>query len=231
MAEHRPALNTSASVVLLAALLSIDFVLIAVHLAKPYFAVLRPHYFSLEADRGIAEAFQYVKQGAVVLAMLLCWWRRQSPTFFVWSGVFAILLIDDSFSMHERLGEWLGMTLGLPAWLGLRPQDLGELLFAAVLGLAALAMIGAAIVREHAAISPSIRLGLLLGALVVCGVVIDAIHVIAYFGRSSLAWMLAIAEDGGELLAMSSIAAYAYRLAVQNERGLVSPQLGYAAEH
>jgi hypothetical protein len=232
MAEPRPALTTSASIIaLLAALVSIDLILIAVHLAKPYFEFLRPHYFSLEADRGIAEAFGYAKQGAVVVALLLCWRRRRSPTFFVWGVVFSILLIDDSFSLHEQVGEWLGMQLGLPAWFGLRPQDIGELLFAAVLGLATLTTLAAALARERGeAVAPSIKLALMLGALVVCGVVVDAIHVIAYFSQSSLAWMLTIVEDGGELLVMSLIAAYAYQLAVRDEQRLAAPQLGYAAE-
>jgi hypothetical protein len=233
MAEHRPAVSTSASIgVLLAALVSVDLALIALHLAKPYFELLRPHYFSLEADGGIAESYGYVKEGAVVVAMLLCWKRRRSPTFFVWSVVFAILLIDDSFSLHERVGEWLGIELGLPGWLGLRPQDVGELLFAAVLGCATLALLGAAIARERgAAVAPSITLAVLLGALVLCGVVIDAVHVIAYFSRSSLAWVLTIVEDGGELLVMSLIAGYAYKLTIRTESRLESPPLAYAVEH
>ena len=84
--------------------------------------------------------------------------------------------------------------------------------------------------ERREAVAPSIKLALMLGALVVCGVVVDAIHVIAYFSQSSLAWMLAIVEDGGELLVMSLIAAYAYQLAVRDEQRLAAPQLGYAAK-
>jgi hypothetical protein len=215
MADQRPATALSVSIiVLLALLVGLDFVLIAVHIAKPYFPALRPHHFSLEADRGVAEWFQYAKQAAIVALMLVCWLRRESRIFFVWSGLFAFLLLDDAYSLHEQAGEALAASLSLSPWFGLRPQDVGELLFAALVGVASLAALGAALIKERGtALHDSLRLVILLSALTFCGVVVDAIHVIAYFSGSRFAWVLTIVEDGGELIVTSVITAYAYWLA------------------
>jgi hypothetical protein len=209
---------------LLAALVCADLALIALHVVKPHFAVLRPHHFSLEADRGLAEYFQYLKQAGIIVCLLTCWRWTRLPSFFVWSLLFAIMLYDDSQSAHERVGEWLAAAWALPALFGLRPQDLGEIVFALSVGLAALVALGAALAREGAAaIVPSINVALLVAALAVFGVIVDALHVVAYLGDSRWSWVLAIVEDGGELVVMSAIAAYACRLAVPGADAPASP--------
>jgi hypothetical protein len=103
----------------------------------------------------------------------------------------------------------------MPALFGLRPQDLGELLFAVLVGSFTLAVIAIAARSESGgiAIAPCITIAVLLGALAFCGVIVDALHVIAYLQASRWAWILAIIEDGGELVVMSATAAYCYALA------------------
>lgn len=222
MIEQRrgAALTSSTVLLLLAALVCADVALIVLHLAKPYFAFLRPHHFSLEADRGLAEYFQYLKQAAVIVAMLVCWLRTKSPTFFVWSLFFALMLYDDSHSLHERVGAELAAAWALPGLFGLRPQDLGELVFALAVGVGTLGVLAVVSARDRgASLVPSINVVLLLAALAVCGVLVDAVHVVAYFSGSRLSWLLAVVEDGGELLVMSLIAAYAYQLAADGSSG------------
>lgn len=215
MDERHGAAQTSLLLfVLLAGLLCVDLLLIVVHVAKPYFAVLRPHYFSLEADRGIAEYFQYLKQAGIIVCLFLGWRWTRLPSFLVWSVFFAFMLYDDSQSVHERVGEWLAAAWALPALFGLRPQDLGEILFACFVALATLGALAVTLSREHAsAIVYSINVALLLVLLAVFGVVVDALHVMAYFAESRWSWVLAVVEDGGELLVTSAIAVYACALA------------------
>jgi hypothetical protein len=199
---------------LLAALACVDIVFVALHVAKPYFDALRPHYFSLEADRGLSELYQYAKQIAVVAAMLWCWRRTKSPSFALWAAFFAFMLYDDSYSVHERVGEVLGAAFAFPAIFGLRPQDWGELAFAAAVGALMLGLLAIFSARDRGAtLAPTINLVLLLAALAVCGVIVDLIHVVAYYGGSRLAWILTVVEDGGELVVMSAITAYACNLA------------------
>jgi len=226
MDERQTAGRTSSFLlVLFAALVCADLLLIALHVAKPYFAVLRPHYFSLEADRGIAEYFQYLKQAAVIASLLFCWRWTRSPSFLIWSLFFAFMLYDDSQSMHERAGEWLAAAWALPAVFGLRPQDLGEIVFAALVAVATLCALAASLVRERAAaLAPSIIVTVLLAMLAVFGVLVDALHVVAYFAESRWSWVLAVVEDGGELLVMSAIVAYTWWLAALEARPPVLEQ-------
>ena len=217
--ERGTALASSAVLWLLAVLVCVDVAFIALHVAKPYFEVLRPHYFSLEADRGLSEYYQYFKQAAVVVAMLWCWRRTASPSFFIWSLFFTFMLYDDSHSLHEQVGETLGAAWALPASSGLRPQDIGELLFALAVGVVTLAVLAVVSVRERGvAMVPTVNIMLLLAALAICGVLIDALHVVAYFSGSRFAWLLTVIEDGGELVVMSVIVAYACQLAAYGLR-------------
>lgn len=207
---------TSVALLLLGLLWIADLALIAVHVAKPYFAILRPQLFSLEADRGVAEYFQYAKEATIVYCLFVYWYRTNAHTFLVWSLFFAFTLVDDSFALHERFGEFAASAWLLPALLGLRPQDVGEGLFALFVGTLTLAAVATTARNESGriAIVPSINIAALLGALAVCGVLADALHVIAYFRGSRWAWVLAIVEDGGELVVMSAIVAYCVSLAV-----------------
>ena len=223
--RHGAAKTSLLLLVLLGALVCVDFLLVALHVAKPYFAALRPHHFSLEADQGIAEYFQYLKQAAIIVSLFLCWRWTRMPSFLVWTIFFAFMLYDDSQSVHERVGEWLAVAWALPALFGLRPQDLGEILFASFVALATLGALGATLAREHAsAIVHSINVALLLVLLTVFGVAVDALHVVAYFAESRWSWMLAVIEDGGELLVMSAIAVYACGLAALETRLLSLPR-------
>lgn len=204
-----------AALALLALLVALDVALVALHVAKPYFPALRPHFYSLEADRGLAEWYQYFKQAGIVLGLLACWRSAREWPFVVWSATFAWLLIDDSFELHERAGEAAAIAWSLPAVSSLRPQDIGEILYALAAALSILSALAISLryARRGAAAAPSVNLVALLAALAFCGVVIDAVHVVAYFAGSRLAWILTVIEDGGELFVMSVIAAYCWHLA------------------
>ncbi|MCK7497594.1 MAG: hypothetical protein MZW92_47545 [Comamonadaceae bacterium] len=65
--------------------------------------------------------------------------RAGRGVYAAWAALFAYIVADDSLELHERGGEWLSMAAALPAFGGLRPQDLGELL---VLGTAGVVLVG-----------------------------------------------------------------------------------------
>jgi hypothetical protein len=107
----------------------------------------------------------------------------------------------------------------LPLAFGLRPDDIGELLFAALVGASMLALVGFA--SWHGG-EQSRRVSRDLLCLVVAlgfaGVAIDTLHVIAYFHRSLLAQVLLVIEDGGEMLIISALTAYAFHVASHRGR-------------
>jgi hypothetical protein len=204
---------------LLLLLISTDLVFILLHLVNVETGWLRGTGISLEDDGGLPETFQYVKEFWIVVAMAAVFWRTRARVYVSWMFLFAFLLIDDVTQLHERAGKWLGQRYSLAGGFGLRPDDAGELLFAAAVGASLLAFIGLSSWRageQSRRVSRDMLLVVVvLGAL---GVVVDMLHVIAYMQRSLFAQVLLVVEDGGEMLVMSALTAYAFNLAVYRGR-------------
>jgi hypothetical protein len=193
-----------------------DLVYMAIHLGHLYVPAMHGRHFSLETDGGLAEFYQYVKQMWVAMCLAVAFLRRRNMVLLAWAGFFAFLMLDDALEIHERAGFWLGQRLSLPAVAGLRPDDLGELLVAGAVGGSLLLVLALAWWRDR---EPTWRLSrellILTVALGLCGVVLDTFHVIAYFRAPAISNPLAFLEDGGELVIVSVLTAFALDLAVR----------------
>ena len=212
--------HTRSATTLLWLLISADLAFIALHLVQVETSWFRGVRLSLEADGGLPETYQYVKEFWIAVCMAAIFWRTRRWSYAGWALLFAFLLADDAAQIHEQVGAWLGREMALPGVFGLRPDDLGELLFAAAVGISIITLIGVAAWREGTNSRRVARdMVCLVAALVVAGVVADALHVIAYFRGSLLAQVLLVIEDGGEMLVMSALTAYAFYVA--DNRGRV----------
>lgn len=225
--SHRP-LDTAWTLLLL--LLAADLAFIVLHVLYVETSLLRGRPFSLEADNGLPEAFQYVKQFWVALCMAAMFRRVRQVIYIGWTLVFTFLLLDDAFQFHEHMGQWLGEQYALPVAFGLRPDDVGELLFAAFVGGITTLIIGfgywhgdadARIVSRDMVIMVIVLAGL--------GVGVDILHVISYFNAPLLAQFLLIFEDGGEMLVVSAIVAYMVN--VLNHQGRATVDLWAIMRH
>jgi hypothetical protein len=119
--------------------------------------------------------------------------------------LFAYVLADDFFGIHERLGEGLAGHLGVLPMFGLRAVDFGELGVTAFAVVSLLGLIGVAHYRgDRDARSFSRSLLALLLALGFFGVLGDMVHAMV---MKHPAWdfVLETIEDGGEMVAMSLI--------------------------
>jgi hypothetical protein len=144
--------------------------------------------------------------------------RVRQVVYIGWVLVFTFLLLDDAFQFHERIGKWLGGRYALSGAFGLRPDDIGELLFASVVGGITAVLIGFGIWRGDAdARVISRNMVFMVVLLAGLGVGVDILHVIAHFKASLLAQFLLIIEDGGEMLVVSAMVAY--MINVLNHRG------------
>lgn len=203
---------------LLLLLIAADLAFIVLHVLYIETDLLRGRPFSLEADNGVPEAFQYVKQFWVVLCMVVLFRGTRAVVYIGWGLVFTFLLLDDALQLHEHFGKWLASEYTLPVVFGLRPDDIGELLFASTVGASTILLIGLGFWRSDADARMFSRdmaiLVLLLGVL---GVGVDLLHVISYFNAPMLAQYLLIFEDGGEMLVVSGMVAYAVN--VLNHQG------------
>ena len=202
---------SKATILLLWLLVSVDLMFIVVHALHVWTPWLPAYSLSIEADRGLAELFQYTKQAALVACLGILFCRTRGWVFAGWAMFFGFLLLDDAFFIHERLGERVGAHLGFAAAFGLRVGDFGEVAIAAVLGLCAVTMVVIALRRGGAtARRISQDFLCLLALLALFAVAFDAVHTITYFRAPDIAPLFALIEDGGEMLVVSVIAAYTF---------------------
>ena len=196
-------------------LLGIDLALIAAHVAT---SAVPGDPWSVESDRGIAESFQYLKWMLLGLAFAAAAWNQRAVGYLAWSLLFACLLVDDRYQLHERAGGYFAARVELPWLRYLRPQDVGELLGTAAVATSLLVPIAAAWRWGNAALRrTTYDMLVLLALLAVFGVVIDALHS-AVLHLPTLSALLGTLEDGGEMMVASLMVAYAVALWRQARR-------------
>ncbi len=198
---------------LLAMLLVIDFLCMALHIGRMIDPQWGTDYFSIEYDRGYGEFFQYMKELWIVLLLVRLGIHKRVGGFFAWALVFTYLLLDDALQIHERWGGVLSQTFSLPEVLGMRSQDMGELLVTAAAGSVLLVALVLAYWRDDAWVRKASRQ---LFCMTVCiglfGVVVDMLHSILRLGDTNLYHIAGLVEDGGEMLVMSVVVWYAFVL-------------------
>jgi hypothetical protein len=132
---------------------------------------------------------------------------KSERSYLAWALVFGYILVDDSFSIHEGLGERVADGFNFAPILGIRAVDLGEIAVSAMVGSGLLLAVGAAYRWGSETFRGVSRILLvMLGGLVFFGVVVDVVHEMVGHG-----WIYPIVggiEDGGEMMVMSVICAY-----------------------
>lgn len=190
-------------------LLITDLSFIFLHLLFAHTRFISDYAFSLEAEMGYSEFFQYVKEYWIALLLIFLAIRNRSFLYLSWSFLFFYLLLDDSLQIHEKLGLYISNQFNFIPLFNLRSEDFGEII---VSGLACL-IFGSMILlgyrfgnRFSRSVSKNLIKLLLLLAL--CGVGVDMVHTI--FNNSLMETLLIVVEDGGELIVMSLIAYFVF---------------------
>lgn len=204
----------SATLLLLALLLG-DLAFVTLHMfhsLTPYFG--HPQ-FDIELDNGYAERYEYLKYlGVIAIFTGLCI-KRRTLGFLPWALLFAYFLLDDAWQMHERLGAWIGEGISFRPPFRLRKVDIGELVVTMTAGLILLpAFLLAYYFGPRSTKKIFHDLLLLLALLLSFAVGVDMVHA-AFIGSPRIELILGVIEDGGELIAVSLLAWYAYFLTHQ----------------
>lgn len=185
--------------------------------------------WEIDADHSYAELLGYAKLALLVAALASIGGRRARPVYPALALIFGVALMDDALRAHERLGGWLVEALSLQPFAGLRPQDYGELLAWAGLGLVPLAAVAAGFLRSP---RPDRRNAVLLlagfGLLAAFAVVADMAHMTAMDTFRGANTLFTIIEDGGEQIALSLVCLLA--LLIRREVR-VRPGVGDTAAH
>lgn len=103
------------------------------------------------AGGGFAATFDFGNPVSVP-ALYQCAQLLAAATLFFWAYrtghlrahlaaamIVGLIMLDDALEVHEAFGAFAEGHLGFPELLGLTPQYVGEIVFAAVLGVAVLA--------------------------------------------------------------------------------------------
>lgn len=202
---------TNQSIRLFYLFLVTDLAFMLFHLAYFYTGLTKNNAFSLEMDRGFAEIFQYIKE--YWIAMLLASLALKTGLFLygIWSLLFVYLLFDDAAEIHERLGKFISIKFEFPAMLNLRAEDFGELVVSGMVVLVFLILIILTYrFADYTCRRVSHNLIILLFVLAFCGIFLDLFHIAV--NSPALNPLLALLEDGGELVVMSFISCYVFSL-------------------
>ncbi|NBC00204.1 MAG: hypothetical protein GVY15_05015 [Bacteroidetes bacterium] len=172
--------------------------------------------FSLGAERGYAEVYQYVKFFWIASILSLFTFKKREGLYFIGALLFFYFLLDDSLEIHETVGGSIVDLLDIQPAFGLRGQDYGELGVSALAGILFL-VAGWLAYRYSGSLARRIGLYLLASvfALAIFGVGADMAHQLL---GSRFPWTetaLVVLEDGGELVVVSAICWFVYSSAEQ----------------
>lgn len=207
--------DTRSTSPLLIILLSVDAIFVLLYCLQGWVPGLDSPKFSIETDRGYSELYQYVKFASIVAVIAGLGWLTRTAGYTSWALLFTYLLLDDALHVHERYGRAIADRIDWVPPLGLRAQDVGELAVSAMAG----SLLVGAIAWTYLRSSPSFRkvsldLSLLVLFLAFFGVLVDTVHGAVEVGPK---WetVLAVIEDGGEMVVVSLILRHAVLLALR----------------
>lgn len=158
----------------------------------------------MDADGGLPEWFNYAKILLLTLLLAYLFLTRKQSIYAALAVLFALVLADDMFEIHESGGKYFAKLFELRPFHGLRPVDFGELITWAILGLSMLPLLLWGLIRSRRGdVANGLALLVPFGALVFFGAFVDQLfHVMrdAFFGADILLGGL---EDGGEMIAIT----------------------------
>jgi len=201
---------------LLILLIAADVSFIVLHLFHTYTILLPDNLFSIGQDRGYGEFFQYTKELWVAILLFLLGLRKRKFLYIIFAFLFLYFLIDDALEVHERFGAFLSDFLNFQPNLGLRAIDFGELAVSIFFGALFFIAIG---ITHHQSDSSARTISkyliILIVLLALFGVVMDMLEIIVE--HAVVNPILVMIEEGGEMLVMSMITWFVFRLDLATE--------------
>ena len=204
--------RTGALAVLVLLLLPIPFLLVAHQLHMRGVSGFESFRWSVNRDRSYIEVLGYVQVvAAAALLLLQGWWRRLGAVYVAWALVLLLVFVDDATGLHEAGGHWLRERPDAPRPLGLKPQDVGELMVWGGLAVLVLALLWVTHRRSPAAARrDSLVLLALFAVLSAFGAGVDMVHslVKSMIASRQADVLVGFVEAAGEVGGMTLLLAY-----------------------
>lgn len=199
-------------------LLLVDVLLILLHVGVGIATVAgmiekSPNALRIDRDWGIGETTNYMKWLFLIGIALTLNSRRKQPVFLGIALLGLLALLDDSLQLHEYFGDVIA-----PLLFSDLPMGIGEIMFMTMEGIVvALAFAYGWKHSSPLARAQTLPLLLLFAGAVFCGVVIDFLHTHTP-AATRLEDLMAILEDGGEMIFLSLMVGYAAALPSRQPR-------------
>lgn len=196
-------------------LLGADLCFIVLHTVNSLTPLWNNPLLNIEKDAGYSEIYQYLKYFWACLLFIVIAAKTRTTPPTAWAFVFLVLLADDALGLHEQIGGLIALNLHFtPPW-GLRTQDIGEVIYALGAALVLCIPLGLAYLRGTPHFKQATKHLLQLVVLLACfGVLVDLLHMLAQSGWR-LQFVLAVMEDGGEMMAVSALLVYTATLCLR----------------
>ena len=197
---------------MLIALVAVDFAFILVHIlagiaVRAHLIAEVPDILRVTSDLSLPEDFNYLKWGLITISLIWLAIRDRWWPPFLWAIVFAMILLDDSFQLHEWLGHEVSVEASLASNAYLFADDMGEIAVFGLMGLTVVAIMATSFTRKGSlARKLGLRYATIIGGLALFGVGIDAMHqMIAHLVEGGwletvLPQLTGVFEDGGEMV-------------------------------
>ena len=178
----------------------------------------------LTLDGTIPEHYQYVKLAWIALLLLMLGWFGRRWAYVPWAGLFAYIVADDFFALHEGVGGWIDARTEATRVVGVPVQALGEVALPGAVTLLLAPLLLWSVLRgpphdRRVLRSVAVFVALFAGF----GVGVDLLH--AAFPGGGQAWKIwGVLEEGGELVVASLLLAYLFSVLTQPAERWVRPQ-------
>lgn len=180
--------------------------------------VIRRDDFNVYYDLTLGEAFQYVKEFWIVLALAWLIFKKKEIFFSGWALLFSYLFLDDMFGIHNGLATFAIQKLNIDPFHVLygsfRYQDIGELCVSLLFGALFLSLIAYFYLHGNAQARTMFHF-LIAGLLMIFffGVVNDTFNRVFDEHSSKMLYETSrLIEDGGEMISMSFMCWYVLTL-------------------
>lgn len=172
-----------------------------------------PEFLMVDADGSLPEIFQYLKYVALIILISKLIYGKRKPVYFPWLFLFVLMLFDDALQLHERFGKFFAHFFELSNNFGLRSVDFGELIYAFLVGIIFFGSLFFCYTNASKSDRKNHRDILFLFLIFIFFAVgLDMLHQISSHFNPYLFGVLAIAEDGGEMLVMSLMVWYFFNI-------------------
>lgn len=157
-----------------------------------------PVQMFISQDHSFGEYLEYSLTAACAIMLFVMWRRLGAMTYLANAMMMIWLTLDNALEFHEQFGHWLAPAIPLPPGSPVHANDVGELMFFAMIGgFWLLGLASALSAAQPRAAVRSLFIAAGIGCAAIFGVIVDMAvtwgpHTLAQTDLQ--AWM----EDGGE---------------------------------